>query len=432
MATLLGTVTRAALLNVAEANNAGQGQSQISSLGLRAVTDSNAADAEKPRIDPADGGFPGGVPERKVDVPITAIFLLLFGLGAFTHITVYRSNSKRGHKFLLSDLMFDFCMVRVATCVFRITWAFTSPRGVILAATIFENGGAIVLFAVNLFLAQRLVRAMQPVIGWHPVFSHFSFLLIISVPATIIMNIVALSISFFSVDKPDRLEATVDVLKFGVSWSMMLVVMPLIWVFLASMKPGPTPENFGEGDFRAKASLVVFSSATLTAGAAVRLAALINPESPEAKSVLFSKAVFYTTGFVPEIVTVAAYAFFRIDLIFHIPNGASGPGDYTPVSSGPDSAPRLWTAAEIQEEISKFYSRSDIVFDVVLPPPGGQQEQPIPDYMYDSNTLVDGEKGTYAPSKAYDNQSMPPRSLQVQRSADHMQVSKSQMDGEWA
>ena len=100
----------------------------------------NGADLERSR-DPKDGPFLGGVPTIPVDVPVAIVFLIIFGLGALTHISIYRANSKRGHKFLLSDLLFDFCMVRVVTCIFRIIWAATGPRGVVLAANIFENGG---------------------------------------------------------------------------------------------------------------------------------------------------------------------------------------------------------------------------------------------------------------------------------------------------
>lgn len=91
--------------------------------------------------DPAAGGFPGGTPVAGVDLPLTVIFLVMFAVGAYTHITLFRNNGKRGHKFLLSDLVFDFCMVRTLTCIFRIIWTFVAPRGVILAAQIFENGG---------------------------------------------------------------------------------------------------------------------------------------------------------------------------------------------------------------------------------------------------------------------------------------------------
>lgn len=92
--------------------------------------------------DPAQGGFLGGnPPSTTVDLPLTILFLLLFIGGAVTHISIYRANAKRGHKFLLSDLMFDFCMVRTVTCIFRIIWVFVHARGVVLAAQIFFNGG---------------------------------------------------------------------------------------------------------------------------------------------------------------------------------------------------------------------------------------------------------------------------------------------------
>lgn len=96
----------------------------------------------KMEIDPATGDLLGGNPPSKnVDLPVTIAFLLLFLLGAFTHISIYRANAKRGHKFLLSDLMFDFCMIRSVTCIFRIAWVFSQLRGIILAAQIFFNGG---------------------------------------------------------------------------------------------------------------------------------------------------------------------------------------------------------------------------------------------------------------------------------------------------
>lgn len=69
------------------------------------------------------------------------MFLVLFILGAITHISIHLSNAKRGHKFLLSDLLFDFCMVRVVTCILRIIWTFIRAPGVALAANLFQNGG---------------------------------------------------------------------------------------------------------------------------------------------------------------------------------------------------------------------------------------------------------------------------------------------------
>ncbi|KAM4065013.1 hypothetical protein HRG_004644 [Hirsutella rhossiliensis] len=312
------------------------------------------APMEPMMIDPANGPFLGGTPTSTDDVLLTVIFLILFALGAFTHISIYRANAKRGHKFLLSDLVFDFCMVRAVTCIFRIIWAFFSPRGIILVALIFENGGAVVVFAVNLFFAQRIVRAMHPRIGWHPAFGYFSLFLIFSVPAIVVMNIAVISVSFFSVGKMARLQATEEALKFGASWNLMLSVMPLVLVFLAAAMPGPPPENFGSGELRCKSTVLVFSAVTLAVGAAVRLAALTNPEAGLAMSPLFSKAVFYATGFMLEILTVVAYAYFRVDLLFHIPNGASRPGDYSAGSGDKILGAQSWSAREIENEFARL------------------------------------------------------------------------------
>lgn len=97
--------------------------------------------AMPPVKDPAAAMFFGGIPTKTLDLPITVVFLILFALGGFLHISIYKRNAKRGHKFLLSDLMFDFCMIRVVTCIFRIVWSIVSTRGVILVALIAFNGG---------------------------------------------------------------------------------------------------------------------------------------------------------------------------------------------------------------------------------------------------------------------------------------------------
>lgn len=92
--------------------------------------------------DPATGDILGGnPPSTNIDLPITIVFLIIYVLMAFTHISIYRANAKRGHKFLLSDLMFDFCMIRTLTMIFRIAFIFSQLREIILMAQIFFNGG---------------------------------------------------------------------------------------------------------------------------------------------------------------------------------------------------------------------------------------------------------------------------------------------------
>lgn len=103
----------------------------------KAVNASTLAQAVEENITRA----PGSAPEPGIDVFVTLIFLFLFALASLTHIIIARANTKRGHKFLLSELLFDFCTLRVVTCIMRIIWANVATRGVVLAATIVQNGG---------------------------------------------------------------------------------------------------------------------------------------------------------------------------------------------------------------------------------------------------------------------------------------------------
>jgi hypothetical protein len=48
----------------------------------------------------------GGAPEIGVDIPITAVFLAMFIMGAVAHMTIFQLNRRKGHKFLMSGLLF--------------------------------------------------------------------------------------------------------------------------------------------------------------------------------------------------------------------------------------------------------------------------------------------------------------------------------------
>jgi hypothetical protein len=48
----------------------------------------------------------GGAPKKDVDVPTTAVFLILFTIGAAIHMTIFQRNRKRKHKFLFNGLIF--------------------------------------------------------------------------------------------------------------------------------------------------------------------------------------------------------------------------------------------------------------------------------------------------------------------------------------
>lgn len=309
----------------------------------------------------------GGIPTKDLDLPVTVVFLVLFLIGAATHFTIHELNGKRGHKFHLSDAVFDFCMVRTVTTVMRIVWVFRpNNNSVVLAALIFENAGVVVLFAVNVVFTQRMIRALNPMLGWNPIFSKFIMAILISVPMIIVWNIINLTVSSFTLNA-NSIRVTKDLLLFGSCWTLFLSVFPILFIgFFAPSNPhGKSIENFGLGSFRAKVMIIISASALLFVGAVVRLIVAAQPHPADAPAPIDSKLVFYLTGFTLEIIVVYLYAISRIDLRFWVPNGSSQPGDYSGAKSGyrlpEDDQEALFQEVDFK---MRFSSGSDLPRDV--------------------------------------------------------------------
>ena len=50
--------------------------------------------------------FAGGFPTKGTDIPIASVFIFLFLIGAATHMTLLQLNLRKGHKFIMSGMMF--------------------------------------------------------------------------------------------------------------------------------------------------------------------------------------------------------------------------------------------------------------------------------------------------------------------------------------
>ncbi|RCI07399.1 hypothetical protein L249_1367 [Ophiocordyceps polyrhachis-furcata BCC 54312] len=328
----------------------------VSSTGMPGLM-SPGASSPTGAPDPLHGPVLGGEPTGTGDVILTAFFLALFALGAFTHMSIYRANGRRGHKFIMSLNMFQFCVIRVITCVFRIAWVFSKLRGVVLFAQLVQSAGPVIIFAINLVFAQRILCAMHPAIGWHPIVRKAFLFSILSAVAVTVIGIISLSVFFFSVDNLERHEMTRKLLVFGGSWNTMISLLPLIVIF-GCATPGPPAEQFGQGALITKATILVFVAALAAAGAAVRLAVALNPMGGLLGISLFDRSVFYITGFTFEMLTVAIFAHFRVDLLFHIPNGSSKQGDYAAGAKRPAKG-QPWTVSELEREFAGLGIRYD-------------------------------------------------------------------------
>ena len=49
----------------------------------------------------------GGIPDKHIDIPVSAVFIFLFLCGAATHMTIFQVNRRRGHKFLFNLFLFS-------------------------------------------------------------------------------------------------------------------------------------------------------------------------------------------------------------------------------------------------------------------------------------------------------------------------------------
>ncbi|TVY43474.1 hypothetical protein LCER1_G008871 [Lachnellula cervina] len=272
----------------------------------------------------------GGTPIKTLDDPITAVFLFLFLCGAITHMTILQINLRRGTKFVMSGMTFGFCMARITACTMRLAWS-THPHNisVAIAAQIFIAAGVILLFVINLIFTQRVLRACHPHWAWTKWFSLAFKLYYASIVIMLIALITCTVQSFFTLSHNTR-RIDRDVQLVGSTYFAVAAFMPLPLLLLVGVLPKQSRvEKFGQGRFRTKVYVLVFSSLLLTLGAAFRCGIAYVPKPIAHPAWYHSKACFYVFNFTIEFIIVALYAIIRVDKRFHVPNGSHKAGDYS-------------------------------------------------------------------------------------------------------
>ncbi|KAF6223741.1 hypothetical protein HO133_000584 [Letharia lupina] len=281
---------------------------------------------------PATTSALGGSPTINPDVPICAVFLLLYMIGAACHMAIFQTNQKRGHKFLISGMLFGFCMSRLVTTSLRIAWAVYPHNGrLAIAANIFVAAGVVLLFIINLLFAQRIVRSSHPNAGWHPIF-HYSF---VGLYVLIVVSLVALITSVIQQSYTLNLNTKRidhDIQLYGQTLYAFVSFLPVLLVVGGLVIPRKTRvEKFGSGRFRHKIAILLLASCILSSGACFRAGVnYAGGKRPRADPAGYqSKACFYIFNFTVEIIVIYLYVIVRIDRRFFIPNNSHGPGDYS-------------------------------------------------------------------------------------------------------
>lgn len=266
-----------------------------------------------------------------VDIPITAVFMFFFICCAATHMTIFQLNRRRGHKFIMSGLMFGFCMARITTCIMRIVWA-TRPTNlrIGIAAQIFVAAGVVLLFIINLIFAQRIVRSAHPHFGWHRAFSLAFKAVYAVVGISLVMLITCTVQSFYTLNANTR-RIDRDVQIYGGVFYAFVAFLPVPLVLGGLVIPRETRlDKFGSGRFRTKISILLLSAVLLCLGASFRVGTNLKTPRPRDDPAWYhSKACFYIFNFTVELLVIVLYAALRVDRRFHVPNGSRAPGDYS-------------------------------------------------------------------------------------------------------
>ena len=320
---------------------------------------------------PSSGPYPpkvaslGGVPSPIPDIVICSIFLALFLTGAVMHMIILQVNLRRGHKFIISGVLFGFCMARSVTMILRIAWA-KHPHNVRLAiaAQIFVAAGIVLLFVVNLLFAQRITRAQHPRSGWHPVFHYLFLALYVIIVLSLVMLITAVIQSFYTLNKNTR-RIDRDIQLYGQTYYAIVSFLPIPIVLLGLAIPRKEHhEKFGLGRFRNKLIILLTSSCLLCLGATFRVGINYKTPRPITNPASYqSKACFYFFNFVLELLVIYLYIVIRVDKRFWVPNGSHGPGDYSRGRSGMEMAAAAKEVESNEGNLGRRIAPEEEVFD---------------------------------------------------------------------
>lgn len=290
----------------------------------------NGAPIQGPPYPPTTAGV-GGVPTIGLDIPISASFIFLYICFAVTNMTLFQRNRRRGRKFVPSALLFGFCMARIATLVLRIAWANRKTNiRLAIAAQVFVNAGVLLIYIINFLLAQRILRAKQPQVGWNPVLRIVSRGLYVSIVGALVMVITSLVLTLYTLNPHTRSRCR-DVQLAAITFLVTFTTLPLVQLLLAYLLPrSRNEERFGEGSMTSKVIIVTTSTCLCMFIAGFKAGTAWSPPRPATNPAWFdSKASFYVFSFVLEILALTILTISRIDKRFIVPNGCKGPGDYT-------------------------------------------------------------------------------------------------------
>jgi hypothetical protein len=224
-------------------------------------------------------------------------------------------------------------MSRIVTCTLRIaSLCLPTDLSLSIAATIFVAAGVLIAFIVNLLFAKRILRAYHPTIGWHRAINIIYNILFVLIALTLVVTITSVVQNFYTL-RPRTKFIDRALLLYGQTFLAVVSCLPIFIVGLALALPrnGRRPEKFGAGKMSIKIAVLLAGTTLLTLGAWYRCGTSWQTPVPRSQPLpgYMAKPAFYMMNFGVEILVLYMYALMRVDIRFHVPNGAKGPGSYT-------------------------------------------------------------------------------------------------------
>jgi hypothetical protein len=251
--------------------------------------------------------------------------MMLYLCSAASNMYLFQKNRKRGHKFLISAILFAFSMARVITCVMRTVWATRQHNvKVAIAAQIFNNAGVLIIYLVNLIFAQRILRAKHPRLGWNTALAQVFHIGYALLAGALIMVITATVIMFYTLNQ-ETIRACVDCQRAAVIFLFILTAIPLLLVLISFLLPQSTrgEETFGAGSINGKVWLLVMAACLAIILSGFKLGTTWQAPRPLNDPAWYhSRAAFYCFGYMLEILILCIYIFGRVDKRFHVPKGS--------------------------------------------------------------------------------------------------------------
>ncbi|CAI9625884.1 hypothetical protein GT037_000698 [Alternaria burnsii] len=289
-----------------------------------------------PPYAPLNAGL-GGTPMIVPDVPVSVVLLILYLMFGIIHIKILKGNKGRGHKFIFNGAILGLCKIRVITMSLRIAWS-NYPRnvGLAIAANIFVYIGTIILYGVNWFFVQRVVRAQHARLGWSTPYRIFHRGGLVVLVATLLMLIVSQIWQFFTRNQ-SKLDAFHVLFVIAQTYFTIFCFAPAILVGVSLLIPRTEIDKFGAGRLRYNITILLISVSLLSIGQIFRCVLAWIPAIPLVdvqRGIVelpwyLSKGSFYCFNFVTEILVIIMFAVVRVDLRFYVPNGARKSGDYS-------------------------------------------------------------------------------------------------------